>query len=233
MSSNRNIKFGLESFRSLEKPPLNKPMIPCKFKKRSLDMLWNEKSQEMGPGKYNPKYSLITKSSPRTKIIFKHQIQKDQIYKLNRFMNNIMLNGSLNLGEMDLLKIKSEDVQPMTHLNSIEQRIRKNARKGVNASFASTTNRISYKSDVPGPGSYDVKHDHQFRKNKFDSFGTTAERSIEFNRSINLPFTDPSYLSNPPVGYYKVGQKCIFKRSDVKSSSPIKRSIQTKEYGIF
>lgn len=183
----------------------------------------------MGPGKYDPKYSLISKSSPRTKIILKHQMQKDQIYKLDRFMNKIMLNGSLDLSDMDILKAKQEDVKPLIHLNTIEQRIRKNVKKGVNASFASTTNRTAYKSDVPGPGSYDVKLDHQFRRNKFDSFGTTAERSIEFNRNINLPFTDPTYLSNPPVGYYRVDHKHKLKRSDVKSGSPLKGTIQKKE----
>lgn len=92
-------------------------------------------------------------------------------------------------------------------------------KKGRNAIFLSSTKRDSPSSNIPGPGDYNIKYDHHVYKWKFDSFGSTTDRDIAFNRSIQLPFTDPSYLLNPPVGYY---YKQLHKSKDnSKAFSPL------------
>jgi hypothetical protein len=107
----------------------------------------------------------------------------------------------------------------MNDLTSIKTTVQKNVRKGVNASFASNTKRITYKSDVPGPGSYEIVPEHQPHNSNYEAFGTNSERVVPFNRSINLPFTDPSFISNPPVGHYNHDRSKLKK---IKSISPIR-----------
>ena len=125
---------------------------------------------------------------------------------------------------LDLKPSRTQDYSSVNDLISIKKTIEKNVSKGANASFVSTTKRITDKpSNVPGPGSYNAKFDHKFHKNIYDSFGSTSERKTDFNRSINLPFTDPTYMENPPVGHYsfKPGAK---DRKKVKSISPIRHT---------
>jgi len=149
------------------------------------------------------------------------KLQDDVAYKLNKFMKKIMINGSLDLSEMHSLELQGnikQVISPTFDSMSIQNIVGKNTSKGINASFASTTNRFKSRSDVPGPGSYDIHPDMTFHKNKFDSFGTTSERKIDFNRSIHLPFTNPSYMQNPPVGIYQKNKR----QNKVKSNSPHK-----------
>ena len=72
--------------------------------------------------------------------------------------------------------------------------------------FLSTTKRIEHKSDVPGPGSYDANYIHFTSENKFSSFGTTSERKTDLNRTVDQPSTSPTFINNPPVGYYNKPQ---------------------------
>lgn len=169
----------------------------------------------MGPGKYDPKIDLITKNQPKIKMILSQPTNENAFeMKLKKVFNKAAIDGEKNLNYSEILELNiknKKDLTSMIDISSIEKTITKNVKKGENASFVSTTNRIKHESTVPGPGSYNLNSEHKILKNKFDSFGTTAERSTEFNRNISLPFTDPTYMTSPPVGHYlgKSGGKNI------------------------
>ena len=164
------------------------------------------------------------------RIIQSGMKSKDVGVKLNKVLNKAAIEGKNDINYSEILELNPNnilDYKSMADILSIEKTVSNNARNGNNASFVSTTDRINYKSEVPGPGSYDINHEHKFKKNKFDSFGTTSERNTEFNRNISLPFTDPSFLSNPPVGYY-LGKKTEKNSKKTKSISPVVIKFRSK-----
>jgi hypothetical protein len=175
----------------------------------------------MGPGKYDPKIDLITKNITKTKFLPERVKHNSVALKLEKVLHKAAIEGRKQDDYYKILDMKSTntiDLRPANELTDIKTTVQKNARQGVNACFASTTKRITFKSDVPGPGSYEIVPEHQFYTSNHEAFGTTSERVVPFNRSIHLPFTDPSYLSNPPVGHYNHTTK--FK--NIKSISPFR-----------
>lgn len=71
------------------------------------------------------------------------------------------------------------------------------------SSFISKTKRGYSVSEVPGPGSYELNYRHEINKNIPSNFGSSVQRTAEvYRKNVNYPFTDPTYMENPPVGHY-------------------------------
>lgn len=127
---------------------------------------------------------------------------KDQMSKI---LNKVVNSGSVDLEEGELFKNehhKTFDFSDMSDLKSISYSTRKDQYQIGSASFVSNTKRIEHKSNVPGPGTYTSGVENRVSQSKFNVFGSTSERKTELNRSVNLPFTTPTNVENPPVGFY-------------------------------
>ncbi|CAI2363557.1 unnamed protein product [Moneuplotes crassus] len=163
--------------------------------------------QDLGPGKYNPSTTLIYKTSPAFSL---KNPRTPQIHKQN-LLAKPTIQGLHEPQPAQILGVKGQDrqaIKSVADIISIEKSLLKKMAQGANASFVSTTKRMDYRSDVPGPGAYEVISKHKKLKNptekncSYDSFGTNEKRAVEFNRNINFPFTDPTFVENPPVGQY-------------------------------
>lgn len=125
---------------------------------------------------------------------------------MQEFLDKVMRAGSQNMQELEILQAASPhtisyDLQP--DIRSISYNTRPKEDEVGSSIFVSKTKRGHSISEVPGPGSYNVEYKHEISKNVPANFGSGCHRNTDvYRNNVNLPFTDPSYLENPPVGYY-------------------------------
>lgn len=157
---------------------------------------------------YNPKSEIVMKKNRVVKIV--NPVEKK--IKKKDYMDGFSNKAVELINDISVAPLVSElhhkdeapnSLDTYNEYNSISYVTRPKEDEIGLSSFVSKTKRGYSVSDVPGPGSYDINYKHEINKNLPANFGSSVQRASEvYRHNVNYPFTDPTYMENPPVGHY-------------------------------
>lgn len=92
----------------------------------------------MGPGKYDPNLNLTTKNFPKTRIVNRPFKPNNIKAKIEKLMNKVVEQGSVDLRQIEDLDLgtnRTYDYEQTLDMRSIQGKVMKQAKKGINAAF--------------------------------------------------------------------------------------------------